>query len=188
LWAKLLLVSFIVSSRAIFSRVISQEPSDFKRGRPEPAPFTHRGFEMKAHTTAAALLGAVLLATGPALAQDRDVATVVQLFVEQAPGLLAEERLARGSRGPRWAEIKRTGTGDRTGTELVRIPPGVAVRAGDRLLVASRAEPSASAGAGAPSRVPMEPQLERPLDFTAQGIRAPAARPLAVVPGSCVPF
>lgn len=140
---------------------------------------------MKAYAIGAALLGVALLCAGTARAQDRDVATVVGLFVEQAPGLLAEERLARGATGPRWAEIKR---GSGSGTELVRIPPGVSVRTGDRLLVAARGGPSASAGAGAPSRVQVEPQLERPLDFTARGLGAPVTRPLTVVPGSCVPF
>lgn len=141
---------------------------------------------MKAYAIGMALLGAVLLTAVPAHAQD--VATVVGVLVEQSPGLLAEERLARGSSGPRWAEIRRDGTVEKSRTELVRIPAGVAVRAGDRLLVAAHGKQSASAGAGVPTRVPVEPQLERPLDFTAQGLRAPVTRPLAVVPGSCTPF
>jgi hypothetical protein len=144
---------------------------------------------MKPVAIGAALLGLILLPAGPARAQDRDVATVVGLFVEQAPGLLAEERMARGARGPRWAEVKRGDAGAKSATELVRIPAGVTVRTGDRLLVAARSSmPSASAGAGTPARLLVDPQLERPLDFTAQGIRSPVARPLSVVPGSCVPF
>ncbi len=142
---------------------------------------------MKAYAIGIALLGAVLFTAGPASAQGRDVATVVGVLVEQSRGLLAEERFARGG-GPRWAEIRRAGAAEKSATELVRIPAGVTLRAGDRLLVASRGAASASAGAGAPSRLPIEPQLERPLDFTAQGLRAPVTRPLAVVPGSCVPF
>ncbi len=143
---------------------------------------------MKAYAIGTALLSAALFTAGPASAQGRDVATVVGILVEQSPGLLAEERLARGG-GQRWAEIRRAGGAEKSGTELVRIPAGVTVRAGDRLLVTARGgEPSASAGASAPTRVPVEPQLERPLDFTAQGLRAPVTRPLAVVPGSCVPF
>jgi hypothetical protein len=142
---------------------------------------------MKTLAMAAALAGCILFPAG-AFAQQRDVATVVGLFVEQAPGLLAEERMARGATGPRWAEIRR-GEGAKSPTELVRIPGGVTVRPGDRLLVAGRpGAPSASAGAGTPARLLVDPQLERPLDFTAQGIRSPVTRPLAVVPGSCVPF
>jgi hypothetical protein len=144
---------------------------------------------MKSYAIGAALLGLLLLPAGPARAQDRDVATVVGLFIEQAPGLLAEERMARGARGPRWAEIKRGDPGAKSPTEMIRIPAGVTVRPGDRMLVASRSStPSASAGAGTPARLLVDPQLERPLDFTAQGLRAPVARPLAVVPGSCIPF
>lgn len=142
---------------------------------------------MKAYAIGMALLSAVLFTAGPASAQGRDVATVVGILVEQSPGLLVEERLERGG-GQRWAEIRRAGAPEKSGTELVRIPAGVTVRPGDRLLVAARGEPSASAGAGAPARVPVEPQLERPLDFTAQGLRTPVTRPLEVVPGSCVPF
>src|SRR5688572_412054 len=142
---------------------------------------------MKAYSIGMALLGAVLCTAGPVMAQGPDVATVVGILVEQSPGLLAEERIARGG-GQRWAEIRRAGAGEKSATELVRIPAGVTVRAGDRLQVAARREPSASAGASVPARLPVEPQLERPLDFTAQGLRNPVTRPLAVVPGSCVPF
>ena len=142
---------------------------------------------MKTLAIGAALAACILFPAG-ALAQQRDTATVVGLFVEQAPGLLAEERMARGATGPRWAEVRR-GDGAKSPTELVRIPAGVTVRPGDRLLVASRGgTPSASAGSGAPARLAVDPQLERPLDFTAQGIRRPVARPLSVVQGSCVPF
>jgi hypothetical protein len=143
---------------------------------------------MKAYAIGMALLGAILHTTVPAYAQERNVATVVGVLVEQSPGLLAEERVARSSSGPRWAEIRRDGAGEKSGTELVLIPAGVTVRSGDRLLVAARREQSASAGASVPTRVPVEPQLERPLDFTAQGLRAPVTRPRAVVPGSCTPF
>ena len=142
---------------------------------------------MKAYATGMALLGIALFTAIPASAQGRDVATVVGILVEQSPGVLAEERLGHGG-GPRWAEIRRGGTAGKSDTELVRIPSSVTVRPGDRVLVTARGEPSASAGAGVPTRVPVEPQLERPLDFTAQGLRAPVTRPLAVVPGSCVPF
>ena len=145
---------------------------------------------MKRHATRAALIALALLFSGPAWAQAGgsrgDVATVVGLFVEQSPGLYTEERIARGASGPRWAEIRRTG--DKSGTEMVRVPGGVSLRAGDRVLVASRGEPSASTGASSPTRMPLEPYVERPLDFTAQGLRNPVTRPLAVVPGSCVPF
>jgi hypothetical protein len=143
---------------------------------------------MKILAIGAALAGCLLFPTG-ARAQQGDIATVVGLLVEQAPGLLAEERLARGVPGPRWAEIRRGDAGAKSPTELVRVPAGMTVRLGDRLLVASRGgSPSASAGAGTPARVGVDPQLERPLDFTAQGIRRPVTRPLSVVPGSCVPF
>ena len=143
---------------------------------------------MKILAIGAALAGCIFFPAG-AYAQERDVATVVGLFVEQAPGLLAEERMARGATGPRWAEVRRGDAGAKSPTELVRIPAGVAVRPGDRLLVASRGgAPSASAGAGSPARLAVDPQLERPLDFTAQGIRRPVARPLSVVSGSCVPY
>jgi hypothetical protein len=184
-----LLESFIVSSQAIFLRVISQDPRDFKRARRghEGAHDHIEEFQMKAYAVGMALLGAALFTAIPASAQDRNVATVVRLFVEQSPGLLAEERVARGG-GPRWAEIRHGGTEARSVTELVRIPAGMTVRAGDRMLVAPRGELSASAGAGAPARLPIEPQVERPLDFTAQSLRTPVARPLEVVPGSCVPF
>ena len=147
---------------------------------------------MRLHATRAALAALALLFSGAAWSQAAgsrgDVATVVGLFVEQAPGLYTEERLARGASGPRWAEIRRAGEGVKTATEMVRIPGSVSLRAGDRVLVASRAEPSASAGSGAPSRTALEPYVDRPLDFTAQGLRSPVTRPLAVVPGSCVPF
>jgi hypothetical protein len=141
---------------------------------------------MKAYAIGMALLSAALFTAIPASAQDRNVATVVRLFVEQSPGLLAEERVARGS-GQRWAEIRRVGAEGKFATELVRIPAGVTVRTGDRMFVAAQGGPSASAGAGAPSRLPMEPQLERPLDFSAQSLRTPVTRPLEIVPGSCVP-
>jgi hypothetical protein len=187
--AKLLLESFIVSSQAIFLRVISQDPREFKRGRRghEAAHDHIEELQMKAYAIGTALLGAALFAAIPASAQDRNVATVVRLFVEQSPGLLAEERIARAD-GQRWAEIRRVGAEGKSPTELVRIPAGMTVRAGDRMFVAAPGGLSASAGAGAPSRLPMEPQLERPLDFTAQGLRTPVTRPLEVVPGSCVPF
>lgn len=141
---------------------------------------------MKAYAVGMALLGAVLFTATPASAQGRDVATVVGIFVEQSPGVLAEERMVRAD-GQRWAEIRRVGADGKFATELVRIPAGVTVRAGDRMFVAAQGGPSASAGAGAPSRLPMEPQLERALDFTAQSLRTPVTRPLEVVPGSCVP-
>ena len=142
---------------------------------------------MKAYAVGMALLGAALFTAAPASAQDRNTATVVRLFIEQAPGLLAEERIARAD-GQRWAEIRRVGAEGKSATELVRIPAGMTVRAGDRMFVAVPGGLSASAGAGVPTRIPVEPQLERPLDFTAQGLRAPVTRPLAVVPGSCTPF
>jgi hypothetical protein len=135
-----------------------------------------------------ALAGCLIFPAGAA-AQHRDVATVVGIFVEQGPGLFAEERMARGATGPRWAEIRRGEAGAKPSTQLVRIPAGVTVRPGDRVLVASPSgTPSASAGSGTPARAAVDPQLERPLDFTAQGIRTPVTRPLSVVPGSCVPF
>ena len=142
---------------------------------------------MKGKAMRMVVLALALFPAGAAYAQSGDVATVISLYVEQAPGLLTQEGLARGN-GPRWAEIRRTGEGIKTGTELVHVPAGVTLRTGDRVLVAARGEPSASAGAGSPSRVSIEPQLERPMDLTAQGLRAPVTRPLAVVPGTCVPF
>lgn len=145
---------------------------------------------MKTYATGIALLASLLLPAGPASAQDaydgRDVATVIGIYLEQAPGVLAEERLVRGRGGHRWAEVRRVGAGAKAQTELVRLPPSVALRPGDRVLVAGRGEASASAGASAPSRTPLEPYLERPMDLS--GLRSPVTRPLAVVPGSCVPF
>lgn len=145
---------------------------------------------MKTVTMRAALTALLLLFAAPAGAQDgdgrRDVATVVGLFVEQAPGVLAEASLVRNRGGRQWAEIRREGAAGKPATEMVQVPAGVALRPGDRVLVAARGEASASAGAGAPSRVPVEPYLERPLDVS--GLRAPVTRPLTVIPGSCVPF
>jgi hypothetical protein len=147
----------------------------------------HQGIDMKTYAIGIALFASLLFPAGTAAQDDRrDVATVVGIYFEQAPGVLADERLVRGRGGQRWAEVRRAGTGAKTDTELVRIPPSVTLRAGDRVLVAGRGEASASAGAGAPSRVPLDPMLERPMDLS--GLRSPVTRPLAVVPGSCVPF
>lgn len=142
---------------------------------------------MKTIAITMALLAPLLFHSGTAGAGDRpDTATVIGLYVEQAPGVLAEAGLVRGRGGPQWAEIRREGATRGAATEMVRIPPGVALRAGDRVRVAGRAEPSASAGAGAPSRVPVEPHLERPIELP--GLRAPVTRPLTVMPGSCIPL
>jgi hypothetical protein len=145
---------------------------------------------MKRYVIGTALLAFILSFAGGASAQERndgrDVATVIGLYVEQAPGVLADEKLVRGHGGQRWAEVRRVGAGVKESGELVRIPAGVALRNGDRVLVAGRSEASASVGASAAPRAPMEPMLERPLDIS--GLRAPITRPLSVVPGSCIPF
>ncbi len=137
-----------------------------------------------------ALAALLFLPLGAARAQNTesrgDAATVVGLYVEQAPGVLADVKLLRNRGGRQWAEIRRDGAADKVSTELIRIPSGVTLNAGDRVLVAARGESSASVGSSSPSRVPIEPYLERPLDLT--GLRTPVTRPLAVVPGSCVPF
>jgi hypothetical protein len=146
---------------------------------------------MKTNASMAALAALFFFTAGPhatiASAQDaaRDTATVVGLYVEQAPGVLADVKLLRNRSGRLWAEIRRDG--DKSPTELVRVPAGVALNAGDRILVASRGTPSASVGASSPTRVPVDPHLERPLDLTGL-LSHPVSRPLAVVPGSCVPF
>jgi hypothetical protein len=145
--------------------------------------------KIKFQAIATALLALLALTPGAAYPQSTDgrgqVATVVGLFVQQSSGLLADERLVRGASGQRWAEIRRVGAGVKPDTELVRIPAGVNLQPGDRVLLAGR-ELSASAGAGSPSQVPIEPYLERPQDLV--GLRAPVRRPLSVVPGTCVPF
>jgi hypothetical protein len=148
---------------------------------------------MRTNTTVAVLAALFFSAAGlPATiasaqegANARDTATVVGLYVEQAPGVLADVKLLRNRSGRLWAEIRRDG--DKAPTELVRVPAGVALNSGDRILVASRGTPSASVGASTPTRVPVDPHLERPLDLTGL-LSHPQTRPLAVVPGSCVPF
>lgn len=157
---------------------------------------------MKATATFMALLALALLPGGPSSAQTqdgRDVATVIRLYVEQAPGVLADVQLAHGRGVPQWAEIRREKAQGNISSEMVRLPAGVSLRTGDRVLVAgAKAGGSASIGSSAPPRLPLDTPLERMVDlstarFAARpgdlwAARAAAAPPLSVVPGSCIPF
>src|SRR5687767_12381332 len=94
-----------------------------------------KDIDMKMHAIGIALFVFTLFPAGAAVAQDRDVATVIGIYIEQAPGVLAEERLVRGRGGQRWAEVRRAEPGaGGANTELVRIPPSVTLRSGDRVL------------------------------------------------------
>jgi hypothetical protein len=94
----------------------------------------------------------------PAMAQDNnglDRTTVVNaVYIEQAPGLLVDARIARGVAGPYIAEVRRQTPEGKVETRLIRLPAGVRVQVGDSLSAPLPANPGPrQAGTSAKAQV-----------------------------------
>jgi hypothetical protein len=69
----------------------------------------------------------------PAIAQDAGMAgksRVNAIYVEQAPGLLIETRIARGVTGSLVADVNETTPGGTVEKRLIRLPEGARVQVG----------------------------------------------------------
>lgn len=87
-------------------------------------------------TPAAILALSAAALTLPALAQDAGApgkTRVNAVYVEQAPGLLIETRIARGAAGSLVADVSETAPDGTVEKRLIRLPAGARVQAGQDL-------------------------------------------------------
>jgi len=93
----------------------------------------------------------------PAIAQDGGIpgiARVNAIYVEQAPGLLIETRIARGATGSLVADVSEAKPDGKVEKRLIRLPAGALVQAGQDRAAHSSVGSTAASGAKPVIRAP----------------------------------
>jgi hypothetical protein len=116
---------------------------------------TSMEFSMKTPVAISAVLWTAMLAA-PAMAQENNSLRVNAIYIEQAPGLLVEPRIARGAAGPYVAEVRRQSADGKIDTHFIRLPAGSRVQVGDQLGAQESRDLSSRLPKG-PSRIDSRP-------------------------------